>query len=285
MSRMTDLVGLARWVLIIVFVVLFALPIAAAAFFALLSVYRSTVADERELRILARETEVWQENRRYRKGRGSALVPVVTKSLTLAGNGQTFHHKVTRDLDQRGFFSEAFLHEYRPGETVWVTVSPDGRSVELETGIEKKKALGLGAIILLLGWFAWMLWPAVTSSTEWRMGLKFAVAGFAMIAGVGFALYNRNREETITQQIRRYPVSCTMKSMPLAQALGEIEAKGVKLRPDVKSIFNDPVRYCEYEFQGQTWRATSPSGLDGTVNEGRVNPANPHDVIWAGQSM
>jgi hypothetical protein len=136
-------------------------------------------------------------------------------------------------------------------------------------------------MVLLLGWFAWMLWPVVTSDTEMRMGLKFGVAGFALIVGVGFALYNRNREETIAQQIRRYPVSGTVKSMPLAQALDEIEAKGVKIRPDIKSIFMDPVRYCEYEFQGQKWRADSPGGWEGTLIEGMVNRANPHDVIWA----
>ena len=285
MIRMREDLPLVRWVVGIIFAG-FAIGIAIAAVSALVMVYRAVVAEERQVRIEERQAEIGLEQRSYNRSRGKYQALVMTESLKLTEAGRQFRARATSDLDKGTFFSGAFLDTHRPGDRVWVTLTRDGQIAELETGGAWKKALGLGVLVLFLGWFAWILWPLVRGRDVGQgIGWKFTAAGVVMIASVGFALYYQNRERVIAQQIRRDPVSGTVKSIPLAQAIAELESSGVKLAAEAKSIFSDPVWYCEYEYAGRRWRAQSTwcQGTEGDRIEGRVNPADPRDVRWANQ--
>ncbi|MBY0374684.1 MAG: hypothetical protein K2Q23_11860 [Bryobacteraceae bacterium] len=285
MIRMREDLPLVRWVVGIVFAG-FAIGIAIAAVSALVMVYRAVTAEERQVRIEERHAEIGLEQRSYNRSRGKYQALVMTESLVLADAGRRYRARVTTDLNKDTFFTRAFLDAHRPGDAVWVTVARDGQRVDLETGSDWKKVLGLGVLVLFLGWFAWILWPVVRGRDMGRgIGWKFAAAGVVMIASVGFALYHQSREKAIVRQIPREPVSGTVKGMPLAQALGELEASGVKLQPGVKSLFSDPVWYCAYEFAGRPWRAQSLwcQGTEGDRVEGRVNRNDPRDVRWASE--
>ena len=282
MGRMRETPQVVRWVAGAIFAGL-ALAMAAAGFFALQAAYRAVLAEERELVVMDRQAEAVVELRARSRGGGRYPVLVLTERLVLRDGARTLRAQAMSDLDRTTFFTGAFLEEHQPGAKVWVTMARDGGSVELMTGGERKKAMGLGVLVLFIGWFAWMLWPLVAGRDIGQgMGWKFGAAALVLLSSAGYAIYQQNREQVPLRDTPRLPVRAVVKSMPLERALAEIQEKGVKWRPEVKGLFSDPVWYCEYEFAGRTWRAQSLGcqGPEGDHVEGRVNPNDPWDVLW-----
>ena len=256
----------------------FALGMIGAAVGATIWVRRGMAQSEPPAKVVAREAEIWLEELNYRRNSRKYRSLTCTEKLTLESEGKTFPQTVKRSLAPDTFFTGAFLDTYRPGTKLRMPVD----AVEPWPVV-----VGMGALFLVFGWFAWILWPLARGRNPMDgVGVKFAAMGLAMIACVGGALYWKYRQGEIRKLIPWVEVSGLLRQIPLDEAIRELESEGVRFRPDVKPFFaRRTVYFCEYEYGGRKWRSQSLfcQGTEGERVPARVNPANPRDVLWPGQ--
>jgi hypothetical protein len=175
----------------------------------------------------------------------------------------------------------SFLDNWERGKRL-AAVERDG-NVKVSAEPAWLPVLALGVGVWMFGTFAWMAKPFAEGNVTSGVGLKFLALAVLPIGVAVWGIGSNMTREKAEKAVRREAVEGRGREVGAKRFYEELKKHGVEVSGEVERFMDsDPVRYCEYGWEGKVWRSVSLTVqvAEGEAYRGQINPANPRDVKW-----
>jgi hypothetical protein len=255
-----------------------------AALFALLAMrelLRMRTQVPLEVRVAERKVRLEVREVSGKRSRYKAIFAVAELRLERLDNGAVSRVAEEGPVAKDAVIDLSFLDAWERGKRRAAVLRDGG--VELSEGPRWGPLVGLGIGFWMFGTFAWMAKPFAEGKETSGVGLPFLALAVLPIGVAAWGIASNRMEEAAAKAVQRVRMEGRGREVAWVDFRADLAGRGVDVKDEVAQLIDsDPVRYCEYEWQGKRWRSV---GLyvqvrEGEVYRGQINPANPRDVKW-----
>ena len=255
-----------------------------AALFALLAVREVIrVGTQKPLEVRVAERRVRLEVREVsgKRNRYKTLYATAELQLKRLDTGEVVRLAEEGPTNKEAVIDLSFLDNWERGKRL--AAADRGGKLELNPAPVWLPVLALGIGCWMFGTFAWMAKPFADGNDTSGPGLKFLALAVLPIGVAVWGVGSNLARERAEKAVERVAVTGRGREVAWVDFREDLAGRGVDVKDEVAQLIDsDPVRYCEYEWEGKRWRSV---GLyvqvrEGEVHRGQINPANPRDVKW-----